>query len=222
MIANYPNGESETLIDVPEYDFDWQFFYYPDKTVSLPAGTRLDIVAHYDNSELNPKNPDPNRAITFGTKTNDEMMFTVFEFIPDVGVRPTPATDETRRDALIASLPPDSVYIVDLPMMGNALPTALASAGERRGHVVYPDAWESPRPPGDKHHVGWRHLHLRHEAAGSARWAAISSSRVSCRVVPSPVTSKEPAWSRSRRSQVRLLMAGRRADSRRTDSEFGS
>ena len=125
MIANYPNGETETLIDVPEYDFDWQFFYYPDKTVSLPAGTRLDIVAHYDNSELNPKNPDPNRAITFGTKTNDEMMFTVFEFISDVGVSPTPATDETRRDALVASLPSDSVYTVDLPMMGNALPTAL-------------------------------------------------------------------------------------------------
>ena len=125
MIANYPNGETETLIDVPKYDFDWQFFYYPDEKVSLPAGTRLDIVAHYDNSELNPDNPDPNLAINFGTKTNDEMMFTVFEFVADEGVSPTPASDETRREALLASLPSDSVYRVDLPMMGRALPTAL-------------------------------------------------------------------------------------------------
>ena len=125
MIANYPNGETETLIDVPEYDFDWQFFYYPDKKVSLPAGTRLDIVAHYDNSELNPENPDPGRTVRFGTTTNDEMMFTVFEFIADDGVSPIPASDETRRDALVASLPSDSVYRVDLPMMRRGLPTAL-------------------------------------------------------------------------------------------------
>ena len=125
MIANYPNGEMETLIDVPDYDFDWQLFYYPDEKVSLPAGTRLDIVAHYDNSELNPDNPDPNKAINFGLKTNDEMMFTVFEFIADTGVSPTPASNETRRDALLASLPSDSVYSVSLGLMGRELPSVL-------------------------------------------------------------------------------------------------
>ena len=125
MTAVYPGGDTEVLIDVPEYDFDWQLFYYPDDEVKLLAGTRLDIVAHYDNSELNPDNPDPNRKVTFGTQTNDEMMFTVFEFIPDEGVSPVPASDERRRDALLASLPADSAYSVDLPMMGRALPTAL-------------------------------------------------------------------------------------------------
>ena len=54
LIANYPNGESETLISIPEYDFDWQLFYYPDRQVSLPKGTRLDVIAHYDNSAANP------------------------------------------------------------------------------------------------------------------------------------------------------------------------
>ena len=68
MTARYPGGDTEVLIDVPEYDFDWQLFYYPDEEVRLPAGTRLDIVAHYDNSELNPDNPDPNRNVTFGTQ----------------------------------------------------------------------------------------------------------------------------------------------------------
>ena len=125
LIANYPNGESQSLINVPEYDFDWQLFYYPEKHVPLPAGTRLDIVAHFDNSVGNPDNPDPNKAVGFGLQTTDEMVFNVFEFIADEGVSPTPASDETRRDALLTSLPAGSAFSVGLPMMGNALPTAL-------------------------------------------------------------------------------------------------
>ena len=138
MTARYPNGETEVLIDVPEYDFDWQLFYYPDREIKLPAGTRLDILAHYDNSELNPDNPDPNRTVRFGTQTNDEMMFTVFEFIPDEGVSPVPASDERRRDALVASLPADSAYRVDLPMMGRALPTALHLPKDSEGTWYIP------------------------------------------------------------------------------------
>jgi mono/diheme cytochrome c family protein len=125
LTAHYPTGETEVLIDVPEYDFDWQLFYYPTTGDKLPAGTRLDILAHYDNSELNPDNPDPNKDVTFGTQTNDEMMFAVFEFIADEGVSPIPSSDERRRDALIASLPADSTYNIDLPMMGRTIPTAL-------------------------------------------------------------------------------------------------
>ncbi len=128
LIANYPNGEQQSLINVPEYDFDWQLFYYPERHVPLPAGTRLDIVAHYDNSAANPNNPDPDRAVGFGLQTTDEMMFNVFEFVADEGVSPVPATDESRRDALITSLPADAAYRIDLaaPMMGGrTIPTAL-------------------------------------------------------------------------------------------------
>ena len=125
LIAHYPNGESQSLINIPKYNFDWQLFYYPQKAVPLPAGTRLDIVAHYDNSAGNPINPDPNVAVGFGTQTNDEMLFNVFEFIADEGVSPKPASDQTRRDALVASLPAGSTFRVELPMGNNPLPTAL-------------------------------------------------------------------------------------------------
>ena len=124
LIANYPNGEKRSLINVPKYDFDWQLFYYPQQPVPLPAGTRLDIVAHYDNSAANPNNPDPNRAVGFGLETVDEMMFNVFEFIADEGVSPTPASDETRRDALLKSLPTGSAFSVELPF---AMPFAPAT-----------------------------------------------------------------------------------------------
>ena len=125
LVAHYPNGESQSLINIPEYDFDWQLFYYPQTPVALPAGTRLDIVAHYDNSAGNPTNPDPTVNVRFGTQTNDEMLFNVFEFIADEGVSPKPASDETRRDALLASLPTGSTFSVSLPMGNNPLPTAL-------------------------------------------------------------------------------------------------
>ena len=125
LVANYPNGETQTLISVPEYDFDWQLFYYPDRHITLPKGTRLDIVAHYDNSAANPNNPDPDRAVTFGLQTTDEMMFTVVEFYVDEGVSPVPASAETRRDALLVSLPVESAYRVGLPMGQNTLPTVL-------------------------------------------------------------------------------------------------
>ena len=138
LIANYPNGERRSLINVPKYDFDWQLFYYPEKPVPLPAGTRLDIVAHYDNSAANPANPDPNRDVWFGLETIDEMMFNVFEFVADAGISPTPATDETRRDALLMSLPTGSAFSVGLPMMGNAIPTALHLPKDGKGMWYIP------------------------------------------------------------------------------------
>ena len=75
MTANYPNGETETLIDVPEYDFDWQLFYYPDEQVPLPAGTRLDIVAHYDNSRVEPREPrsEPGHTLRHQDKRRDDV-----------------------------------------------------------------------------------------------------------------------------------------------------
>ena len=125
LIANYPNGERQSLVNVPSYDFDWQLFYYPVNHVPLPAGTRLDIVAHYDNSAANPNNPNPEDPVRFGLQTTDEMMFNVFEFVAEEGVSPVSASDETRREALLASLPSDAAYRVDLAMGPLSMPTAL-------------------------------------------------------------------------------------------------
>ena len=99
LIANYPNGERQSLVNVPSYDFDWQLFYYPVNPVPLPAGTRLDIVAHYDNSAANPNNPNPEEPVRFGLQTTDEMMFNVFEFVAEEGVSPVTASHEARREA---------------------------------------------------------------------------------------------------------------------------
>ena len=92
FIAHYPDGEQETLINVPGYDFDWQLFYYLEEPKRLPAGTEIEIIARYDNSADNPDNPDPTRDVGFGLKTTDEMMFGVFEFIEVGDEEAAPAT----------------------------------------------------------------------------------------------------------------------------------
>jgi hypothetical protein len=133
LTATFPDGTSRDLLNVPNYDFNWQLFYYPEERVSLPRGTRIDIVAHYDNSAANRHNPDPDRAVTFGEASTDEMLFGMFEFIADEGVSPRPASNRTRMDALLSTLPADSSYLVELPLGRRPVPSVLQLPKEGDG-----------------------------------------------------------------------------------------
>ena len=81
--AIYPDGRSDILLSVPRYDFNWQVYYYPKTPLAMPKGTRIEAVAHYDNSTNNPSNPDPKREVRFGEQTWDEMMNGFFDFTVD-------------------------------------------------------------------------------------------------------------------------------------------
>jgi hypothetical protein len=72
--AVYPSGESEVLLRVPNYDFNWQLTYFLDKPKLMPRGTRIEATAYYDNSVNNPANPDPKATVTYGEQSWDEMM----------------------------------------------------------------------------------------------------------------------------------------------------
>lgn len=72
--AVYPNGTAETLLEVPQYDFNWQTAYRLSRPKPIPAGTAIHCVAHFDNSEDNLANPDPERTVRWGEQTWDEMM----------------------------------------------------------------------------------------------------------------------------------------------------
>jgi thiol-disulfide isomerase/thioredoxin/mono/diheme cytochrome c family protein len=77
--AHLPGGNSETLLMIPNYSFSWQLPYRwePGKK-QLPKGTRLECVAHYDNSPFNPYNPDPKATVRNGPQTHNEMMYGFF------------------------------------------------------------------------------------------------------------------------------------------------
>jgi hypothetical protein len=72
--ATYPSGESEILLSLPAYNFNWQLTYYLLQPKVLPKGTVLECVARYDNSPNNPYNPDPTKEIWWGDQTWDEML----------------------------------------------------------------------------------------------------------------------------------------------------
>jgi len=72
--AVYPDGRSEIILHVPKYNFDWQLDYELKKPLFLPKGTRLECVAHFDNSAKNKFNPDPTKDVRWGDQTWEEMM----------------------------------------------------------------------------------------------------------------------------------------------------
>jgi mono/diheme cytochrome c family protein len=73
-VAHYPDGRSETLLSVPKYDFNRQHSYQLSELKRLPAGTRLEVIAHFDNSVKNLFNPDPSQTVRWGDQTWEEMM----------------------------------------------------------------------------------------------------------------------------------------------------
>lgn len=72
-IATYPDGKTETLLSVPDYDFNWQSVYRFEKPLHMPKGTKLTWIGHWDNSADNPRNPDPTKEVRWGLQTWDEM-----------------------------------------------------------------------------------------------------------------------------------------------------
>jgi hypothetical protein len=75
-----PDGKKTLILSLPRYDFNWQRSYNFAQPIKIPAGSRL--IAHYvyDNSKRNPANPDPNREITWGEQSWEEMFFTSVSF----------------------------------------------------------------------------------------------------------------------------------------------
>ena len=90
-VAKYPDGTEEVLLEVPNYDFNWQTQYkYPAPGKKVPAGTEIHLKMTWDNSADNPSNPDPTKVVTFGQPTTDEMMFGFVNYAhAEPGFRPS-------------------------------------------------------------------------------------------------------------------------------------
>ena len=77
------DGKTTTLLEVPQYDFNWQLQYRFAEPVPVPRGSGLIYTAWYDNSDKNPANPDPKKAVRWGPQTSDEMHLGYVEFVID-------------------------------------------------------------------------------------------------------------------------------------------
>jgi hypothetical protein len=88
-IAHYPDGTDETLLSVPKYDFNWQITYELAKPKILPAGTKVEVIAHFDNSTSNKFNPDPSKDVKWGDQTWEEMMIGFWSTVVEAPAKTT-------------------------------------------------------------------------------------------------------------------------------------
>lgn len=73
--ATYPDGSTEELINIANYNYNWQLSYTYAEPKFVPAGTKITAIGTFDNSAQNPANPDPERSVPWGEQSWDEMFF---------------------------------------------------------------------------------------------------------------------------------------------------
>jgi peroxiredoxin len=84
LAATHPDGSTQPLLWITDWDMDWQDQYRFAKPVRLPRGTVLTLAAYFDNSEDNPRNPNkPPKRVRYGIETKDEMCACHLEFLCD-------------------------------------------------------------------------------------------------------------------------------------------
>jgi mono/diheme cytochrome c family protein len=70
-----PDGRTQPVLSVPNFDFNWQLVYRLREPIPVRAGSRLHVVGIFDNSASNKNNPNPDAVVNWGTMTGDEMLF---------------------------------------------------------------------------------------------------------------------------------------------------
>ena len=77
-------AENETIpfVNIPQWDFEWQDFYFFKNLIKLPKGSVLYGTGVYDNTTNNPNNPsNPPVGVGPGLNTLDEMFLFYFHYM---------------------------------------------------------------------------------------------------------------------------------------------
>lgn len=73
--ATFPDGNTEEMLNIANYNYNWQLAYTLEEPRFVPAGTKITAVGAFDNSAQNRMNPDPARSVPWGLQSWDEMFF---------------------------------------------------------------------------------------------------------------------------------------------------
>jgi hypothetical protein len=73
--AIFPDGRSQMVSYVKEFNFNWMtnYIFKDDASPVFPKGTIIHVSAYYDNTKANKSNPDPEQWVGYGDRTVDEM-----------------------------------------------------------------------------------------------------------------------------------------------------
>jgi peroxiredoxin len=91
--AEYPDGHTDVLLSVPQYDLNWQRSYQLATPKAVPAGTKIRCSGLFDNSATKESNPDPTKRVRFGEQSWDEMFigYIVYADAAVIDAKPTGA-----------------------------------------------------------------------------------------------------------------------------------
>lgn len=82
--ATYPDGREKTLVLIPEFSSKWTQSYTFAEPIAAPEGTKLEVIAHYDNSEENWENPyQPPVNLKAGDELTDLQLFAWVDYALD-------------------------------------------------------------------------------------------------------------------------------------------
>jgi tetratricopeptide (TPR) repeat protein/mono/diheme cytochrome c family protein len=82
--AKFPDGRSESLIHIPDWNLNWQAVYRYAHPVKLAKGTTISMNFSYDNSDDNVRNPnDPPQRVVAGNRAVDEMAHLWLQVLPE-------------------------------------------------------------------------------------------------------------------------------------------
>ncbi len=70
----------KTILSIPVFDPGWQRTYELATPLRINAGVELLATGHFDNSFINPNNPDPSAEVHWGQQSSDEMFSTRFKY----------------------------------------------------------------------------------------------------------------------------------------------
>lgn len=87
----------QVVLNVPQYDFNWQTVYRLREPIQISRGTRMLCTAHFDNSTENLNNPDPARTVTWGDQTWDEMMIGYYDIAVDRSQLPAETFEQPKK-----------------------------------------------------------------------------------------------------------------------------
>ena len=98
-VVTFPDGREETILDVPEFDFNWQIHYELAEPMHIPAGSKITGIGVYDNSLANRWNPGPQLEVYWGEQSWDEMYQAFTEYTVDSQdlTRMVETTDEAQQ-----------------------------------------------------------------------------------------------------------------------------
>jgi tetratricopeptide (TPR) repeat protein len=127
-----PDGARIQLVEIDDWDFDWQDAYRLVKPLRLPKGSVIHMDYRYDNSADNPHNPSsPPKRVTYGPNSTDEMAELILELEP---VNPAELT--LLDDAFMAEWLNSQIVITERKLANNPDdPQQLAALGALLVHA---------------------------------------------------------------------------------------